>query len=153
MGECNNCHNITCPFYGQCRSEQGNYTCLCPARSTCSPVRVCYRVWYKLERISLLLLFRMMIPIQFVEVINNYFRVSVKWIFVHVNYKLIFTLLHLIIVIKIKMNLVKQKPLVCSSNFDFLNRLYSWMWLWWTIIWFNINSSYWMWHYWTLSDE
>lgn len=41
MGECNNCHNVTCPFNGQCRSNQGNYTCSCPARSTCPPARVC----------------------------------------------------------------------------------------------------------------
>lgn len=40
MGQCDNCHNVTCPFFGQCRSEQGNYTCVCPAIDTCPPVRV-----------------------------------------------------------------------------------------------------------------
>ncbi|CAF4806849.1 unnamed protein product [Rotaria sp. Silwood1] len=39
MGQCNNCHNVTCPFNGQCRSEQGNYTCVCPSRDTCPPVQ------------------------------------------------------------------------------------------------------------------
>ncbi len=42
MGQCNNCHNVTCSFNGQCRSEQGNYTCVCPSRNTCPPVRVCF---------------------------------------------------------------------------------------------------------------
>jgi len=41
MGECNNCHNVICPFNGQCRSEQENYTCICPARNSCLTVRVC----------------------------------------------------------------------------------------------------------------
>lgn len=40
MGPCNNCHNVTCPFNGQCQSEQGNHTCICPTRDTCPPVRV-----------------------------------------------------------------------------------------------------------------
>ncbi|CAF3381609.1 unnamed protein product [Rotaria socialis] len=39
MGQCNNCHNVKCPFHGRCQSEQGNYTCVCPSRNTCSPVR------------------------------------------------------------------------------------------------------------------
>jgi len=59
MGQCNNCHNITCPFNGQCRSEQGNYTCICPTRDTCPPlppVRVCFffsfcMIWF--DQISL----------------------------------------------------------------------------------------------------
>lgn len=42
MGQCNNCQNVVCPFHGQCRSEQGNYTCICPTRNSCSTVRVCY---------------------------------------------------------------------------------------------------------------
>ncbi|CAF1530523.1 unnamed protein product, partial [Rotaria sordida] len=42
MGQCNNCHNVTCPFNGQCRSEQGNYTCVCPSRNICPPVQVCF---------------------------------------------------------------------------------------------------------------
>jgi hypothetical protein len=41
MGACNNCRNVTCPFHGQCQSEQGNYTCYCPTKTTCSPARVC----------------------------------------------------------------------------------------------------------------
>ncbi|CAF0752008.1 unnamed protein product [Adineta ricciae] len=39
MGECNNCHNVTCPFFGECRSEQGNYSCNCPSKETCPPTR------------------------------------------------------------------------------------------------------------------
>ncbi|CAF4244959.1 unnamed protein product [Rotaria sp. Silwood2] len=39
MGQCNNCHNVTCPFNAQCQSEQGNYTCVCPSRNTCPPVQ------------------------------------------------------------------------------------------------------------------
>jgi len=39
MGQCNNCHNVTCPFYGQCRSEQGTHSCVCPSINTCSAVR------------------------------------------------------------------------------------------------------------------
>ncbi|CAF3750071.1 unnamed protein product [Adineta steineri] len=39
MGQCDNCHNITCPFNGQCKSEQGNYTCTCPSKDTCEPLR------------------------------------------------------------------------------------------------------------------
>jgi hypothetical protein len=54
MGQCNNCHNVTCPFHGQCRSEQGNYTCICPTRNTCPSVRVCFffLLFNELDRIA-----------------------------------------------------------------------------------------------------
>jgi len=57
MGQCNNCHNITCPFNGQCQSQQGNYTCICPTRDTCPPLPVCCPCWFqlisnKIDRIS-----------------------------------------------------------------------------------------------------
>lgn len=48
MGQCNNCHNVTCPFNGQCRSEQGNYTCSCPTRDTCPPMRVSH--WHDVKQ-------------------------------------------------------------------------------------------------------
>jgi hypothetical protein len=42
MGQCNNCQNVVCPFYGHCQSEQGNYTCICPSKHSCPTMRVCY---------------------------------------------------------------------------------------------------------------
>lgn len=41
MGQCNNCENVICPFHGQCQSQQGNYTCICPIKQSCSYIRVC----------------------------------------------------------------------------------------------------------------
>ena len=91
IGQCNNCHNITCPFNGKCQSEQGNYTCICPSRNTCSPVRVSLVFSYtddaktvncslsvSVRYLSLSCLFRVMIRIQSVPVINNYFLVNVR---------------------------------------------------------------------------
>ncbi len=41
LGQCNNCQNVICPFNGKCRSEQRNYSCVCPTRKSCSTNRVC----------------------------------------------------------------------------------------------------------------
>ncbi|CAF2581690.1 unnamed protein product [Rotaria sp. Silwood2] len=40
MGQCNNCQNVECPFNGQCQSEQGSYSCICPSRNSCPIVPV-----------------------------------------------------------------------------------------------------------------
>ncbi|CAF4879182.1 unnamed protein product [Rotaria sp. Silwood1] len=38
MGQCNNCENVECPFNGQCQSEQGSYSCICPTRNNCPTI-------------------------------------------------------------------------------------------------------------------
>ncbi|CAF0927203.1 unnamed protein product [Rotaria sordida] len=35
MGQCNNCQDVVCPFNGQCQSEQGSYSCICPTTYSC----------------------------------------------------------------------------------------------------------------------
>lgn len=116
LGECNNCQDIVCLFHGRCQLEQGTYKCTCPTRDQCQTSRVSWEwIWWS----NLHLLFRQIIYIQSVEVIKNYSIVNVRWMYVHVNYKLIFMLLHLIIVQNKPKKLVKSsiKEVICWCLF------------------------------------